>query len=151
MGLEPTTSSLGSWHSTTELLPRSCVFRYLTVRQGFSPKRRSKPALTRPCSLASHDNINISQRRAGRFRTASIAAFRERSNSKNASPLFLELLAQRRQTLIQEDRRPGCICACVCAHYRPPRFLIILGDNRSACICLAIIDTRSGRNSHIVF
>src|SRR5262249_14336903 len=35
-GLEPATSSLGSWHSTTELLPRSCVFRYLTVRQGFS-------------------------------------------------------------------------------------------------------------------
>ena len=24
MGFEPTTSSLGSWHSTTELLPRSC-------------------------------------------------------------------------------------------------------------------------------
>src|SRR5262249_31723876 len=35
-GLEPATSSLGSWHSTTELLPRSCVFRCLTVRQGFS-------------------------------------------------------------------------------------------------------------------
>ena len=31
-GLEPATSSLGSWHSTTELLPRSSVFRYLTVR-----------------------------------------------------------------------------------------------------------------------
>ena len=28
MGLEPTTSSLGSWHSTTELLPlnSSCKF-----------------------------------------------------------------------------------------------------------------------------
>ena len=24
MGLEPTTSSLGSWHSTTELLPLTC-------------------------------------------------------------------------------------------------------------------------------
>ena len=36
MGLEPTTSSLGSWHSTTELLPRSFVFRYFTVLQGFS-------------------------------------------------------------------------------------------------------------------
>ena len=34
-GLEPATSSLGSWHSTTELLPRSFVFRYLTVQQGF--------------------------------------------------------------------------------------------------------------------
>jgi hypothetical protein len=32
-GLEPATSSLGSWHSTTELLPRSSIFRYLTVRQ----------------------------------------------------------------------------------------------------------------------
>ena len=35
-GFEPATSSLGSWHSTTELLPRSFVFRYLTVLQGFS-------------------------------------------------------------------------------------------------------------------
>src|SRR5271165_391816 len=35
-GLEPATSSLGSWHSTTELLPHSCVFRYSTVQQGFS-------------------------------------------------------------------------------------------------------------------
>ncbi len=35
-GFEPATSSLGSWHSTTELLPRSCVFRYLAVRQGVS-------------------------------------------------------------------------------------------------------------------
>src|ERR1035437_9601598 len=35
-GFEPATSSLGSWHSTTELLPRSCIFRYLTVLQGFS-------------------------------------------------------------------------------------------------------------------
>jgi hypothetical protein len=26
MGLEPTTSSLGSWHSTTELLPLAFVF-----------------------------------------------------------------------------------------------------------------------------
>src|SRR5258708_13799039 len=26
MGLEPTTSSLGSWHSTAELLPLSCLF-----------------------------------------------------------------------------------------------------------------------------
>ena len=35
-GLEPATSSLGSWHSTTELLPLACVFRYLTVQQGLS-------------------------------------------------------------------------------------------------------------------
>ena len=35
-GFEPATSSLGSWHSTTELLPRSCVCRYLAVRQGLN-------------------------------------------------------------------------------------------------------------------
>ena len=51
-GLEPATSSLGSWHSTTELLPRTCVFRYLTVWQGFSrfrvlsmPSRKSIPTM----------------------------------------------------------------------------------------------------------
>jgi hypothetical protein len=27
-GLEPATSSLGSWHSTTELLPLAFVFNY---------------------------------------------------------------------------------------------------------------------------
>ena len=41
-GLEPATSSLGSWHSTTELLPRSCVFRYLTVPQGLIHKWTSR-------------------------------------------------------------------------------------------------------------
>jgi hypothetical protein len=30
-GLEPATSSLGSWHSTTELLPRSLVFNDLRL------------------------------------------------------------------------------------------------------------------------
>ena len=35
-GIEPATSSLGSWHSTAELLPRSWIVRYLTVRHGFS-------------------------------------------------------------------------------------------------------------------
>ena len=51
-GFEPATSSLGSWHSTTELLPRSCVFRYLAVLQGFSrfrdqsiPSRKSIPTM----------------------------------------------------------------------------------------------------------
>ena len=29
MGLEPTTSSLGSWHSTTELLPLAFVFNHI--------------------------------------------------------------------------------------------------------------------------
>src|SRR5689334_8810285 len=38
-GFEPATSSLGSWHSTTELLPLACIFRYLTVPQGFSSFR----------------------------------------------------------------------------------------------------------------
>src|SRR5437868_2469932 len=51
-GLEPATSSLGSWHSTTELLPPACIFCYLTVRQGFSrfrgqsiPSRKSIPTM----------------------------------------------------------------------------------------------------------
>ena len=30
-GFEPATSSLGSWHSTTELLPRSFVFNHFQV------------------------------------------------------------------------------------------------------------------------
>jgi hypothetical protein len=45
-------ASLGSWHSTTELLPLACVFRYLTVLQGFSrsagqsiQSRKSIPAM----------------------------------------------------------------------------------------------------------
>ena len=51
-GLEPATSSLGSWHSTTELLPLACVFRYLTVQQRLSrirgtsiPSRKSIPTM----------------------------------------------------------------------------------------------------------
>jgi hypothetical protein len=31
---------LGSWHSTTELLPPACVFRYLTAFKGLSPSCR---------------------------------------------------------------------------------------------------------------
>ena len=44
-GLEPATSSLGSWHSTTELLPLSSVFRYLTVRKSSRFPGRSIPSL----------------------------------------------------------------------------------------------------------
>jgi hypothetical protein len=44
-GIEPATSSLGSWHSTAELLPRTCVFRYLTVFKGLRPPcRQSIPS-----------------------------------------------------------------------------------------------------------
>ena len=39
-GFEPATSSLGSWHSTTELLPRSCVVRHLAISQNFSTPSR---------------------------------------------------------------------------------------------------------------
>jgi hypothetical protein len=35
-GLEPATSSLGSWHSTTELLPLAIVLNYLSEREGLN-------------------------------------------------------------------------------------------------------------------
>src|SRR5438477_12171017 len=35
-GFEPATSSLGSWHSTTELLPPACILCYLTALKGLS-------------------------------------------------------------------------------------------------------------------
>jgi hypothetical protein len=38
MGFEPTTSSLGSWHSTTELLPLVFVSLQLLETKGLSPK-----------------------------------------------------------------------------------------------------------------
>ena len=38
-GLEPATSSLGSWHSTTELLPRSCQISYLAEPNGLAGPR----------------------------------------------------------------------------------------------------------------
>ena len=37
-GVEPATSSLGSWHSTTELLPHSFVSCYLTETKGRRPE-----------------------------------------------------------------------------------------------------------------
>ncbi len=37
-GLEPATSSLGSWHSTTELLPLVFAFLQLLETKGFSPQ-----------------------------------------------------------------------------------------------------------------
>jgi hypothetical protein len=41
-GVEPATSSLGSWHSTTELLPLGIVFKYLHETKGLnSPSRQS--------------------------------------------------------------------------------------------------------------
>ena len=44
-GLEPATSSLGSWHSTTELLP-PCVGFYLTTRQELNRCRtKFKPSI----------------------------------------------------------------------------------------------------------
>src|SRR5271163_3958562 len=44
-GVEPATSSLGSWHSTTELLPLACQISYLPEsvrlpRPTYSPFRR---------------------------------------------------------------------------------------------------------------
>src|SRR5215469_5918648 len=67
-GLEPATSSLGSWHSTTELLPHCCVFRYLTVRQGFSRFRRlsipSRKSIQTMGSDRKMDSKTDSKRRA---------------------------------------------------------------------------------------
>jgi hypothetical protein len=31
MGVEPTTSSLGSWHSTAELRPQKCSYLFLVI------------------------------------------------------------------------------------------------------------------------
>ena len=39
-GLEPVTSSLGSWHSTTELLPPEIVFNYLAESEGLNSQAR---------------------------------------------------------------------------------------------------------------
>jgi hypothetical protein len=45
-GLEPATSSLGSWHSTTELLPLALLFFYLPVFKGLRPLyRESIPSI----------------------------------------------------------------------------------------------------------
>jgi hypothetical protein len=46
-GLEPATSSLGSWHSTTELLPHACVFSYL-------PESKDLKSLTCQSMLSIH-------------------------------------------------------------------------------------------------
>ena len=40
MGFEPTTSSLGSWHSTTELLPLKVVFNSLHDTKDLTPQSR---------------------------------------------------------------------------------------------------------------
>ena len=39
-GFEPATSSLGSWHSTTELLPLEIVFNYLAESEGLNSQAR---------------------------------------------------------------------------------------------------------------
>ena len=45
-GVEPATSSLGSWHSTTELLPLTLLFFYLPVLKGLKPLyRKSIPSI----------------------------------------------------------------------------------------------------------
>ena len=45
-GFEPATSSLGSWHSTTELLPPALLFFYLPVLKGLMPLyRESIPSI----------------------------------------------------------------------------------------------------------
>ena len=51
-GFEPATSSLGSWHSTTELLPRSCVLPCRQIAPASLPIREST-------SRHHHHNIMI--------------------------------------------------------------------------------------------
>ena len=63
-GFEPATSSLGSWHSTTELLPRSCVL----------PCRQTAPAslpIRESTSRHHHHNIMIAPMAALSTGTAS--------------------------------------------------------------------------------
>ena len=54
-GLEPATSSLGSWHSTTELLPRSVKSAgYLAESIG---QAGPKPSLFCPCRLSNSTRL----------------------------------------------------------------------------------------------
>ena len=50
-GLEPATSSLGSWHSTTELLPLSFVSNYLPETKCLSPWSRQSIQSTESTSI----------------------------------------------------------------------------------------------------
>ena len=160
---------MGSWHSTTELLPHSCVFRYLTVRQGLSrfrrlsilsrksiqtmgsdrkmdsktdSKRRAEtgahPAFDSRfpgCSLPSHDNINISQWRAGRFRAASGRCISGTEQVEKASPFSCHFRAMAPN---RDLRRP--------AHFMRTRaspsssFLLILADHQSANAFLCAVN-----------
>ena len=77
-GFEPATSSLGSWHSTTELLPLAIVLNYLSESEGLTilstrfclfgsqneqhGRVRISPSQARPRSLATHDNLTITER-----------------------------------------------------------------------------------------
>jgi hypothetical protein len=74
-GFEPATSSLGSWHSTTELLPRSCTLRYFMALRGlgrFPGRVWPAPVIySQPSGLI--DKINISQRDADRDSTARVS------------------------------------------------------------------------------
>jgi hypothetical protein len=62
-GVEPATSSLGSWHSTTELLPPSYAFRYFTESSIHYALHQSRCNAVEPACPLTHDTINISQQR----------------------------------------------------------------------------------------
>ena len=112
-GFEPATSSLGSWHSTTELLPRSFVFRHVRMDSGafaFSPYRPCSPSramgsdrkinskpddrnkvlnLPRDFALPLHDNLKISHHSDNRLPT--LCAVSEQSRNVRFSKKYLAL------------------------------------------------------------
>ena len=54
-GFEPATSSLGSWHSTTELLPPEIVFNYLAESEDLTARPASLSSLSCPSSTTCLD------------------------------------------------------------------------------------------------
>ena len=44
-GLEPATSSLGSWHSTTELLPHSAIPAFNSIHGPYASNNLSIPSI----------------------------------------------------------------------------------------------------------
>ena len=107
-GLEPATSSLGSWHSTTELLPLALLFFYLSVLKGLRPLyHESIPSIT---SIQNHGfdrKMDIKQSGKTRFRR---------------SRLLSTLLSIPRQIqhITLDVRRPNGIASTCCYHIPAP-------------------------------
>ena len=89
MGLEPTTSSLRSWHSTTELLPLTLPISYFTVRQGLSGFRRQSIPSTKSLESMGSDRKVTSK-------TTSKLAGAERNRSNEIQPSVRPLFTKPR-------------------------------------------------------